>query len=103
MFLLVPAYPGCPGSKAIKRSLLWLDGSQQGLVGGKTLHKQNPPVLNWRCRLTQVDLYNGRKIGGCGWMDHGWHLCCSIIMDSICVSCRSPLVIVGYAVLCKIK
>jgi len=22
MFLLVPAYPGCPGSKAIKRSLL---------------------------------------------------------------------------------
>ena len=24
MFLLVPAYPGCPGSKAIKRSLLLL-------------------------------------------------------------------------------
>ena len=26
MFLLVPAYPGCPGSKAVKRSLLlaWL-------------------------------------------------------------------------------
>jgi len=23
MFLLVPAYPGCPGSKAVKRSL-WL-------------------------------------------------------------------------------
>jgi len=22
MFLLVPAYPGCPGSKAVKRSLL---------------------------------------------------------------------------------
>jgi len=20
-----------------------------------TLHQQNPPVLNWRCRLTQVD------------------------------------------------
>jgi len=27
------------------------------------LHQQNPlPVLNWRCRLTQVDLYNGRKM-----------------------------------------
>jgi len=25
------------------------------------LHQQNPPVLNWRCWLTQVDLYNGRK------------------------------------------
>jgi len=24
MFLLVPAYPGCPGSKAVKRSLLYL-------------------------------------------------------------------------------
>ena len=24
MFLLVPAYPGCPGSKAVKRSLLFL-------------------------------------------------------------------------------
>ena len=23
MFLLVPAYPGCPGSKAVKRSLLF--------------------------------------------------------------------------------
>ena len=26
-----------------------------------TLHSQNPPVLNWRCQLTQVDLYSGRK------------------------------------------
>jgi len=25
MFLLVPAYPGCPGSKAVKRSLLSFD------------------------------------------------------------------------------
>jgi len=24
MFVLVPAYPGCPGSKAVKRSLLLL-------------------------------------------------------------------------------
>jgi len=29
MFLLVPAYPGCPGSKAVKRSLLLLSGTTQ--------------------------------------------------------------------------
>ena len=23
-----------------------------------------PPVLDWRCQLTQVDLYNGRKTVG---------------------------------------
>ena len=34
---------------------------QQGHAGSKTLHQQNPPVLNWRCRLTRVDVYNGRK------------------------------------------
>ena len=28
----------------------------------KHLHQQNPPVLNWRCQLTQVDLYNGHKM-----------------------------------------
>jgi len=26
---------------------------QQGHAGSKTLQQQNPPVLNWRCRLTQ--------------------------------------------------
>ena len=31
-------------------------------VSNTTLHQQNPhSVLNWRCRLTHVDLYNGRK------------------------------------------
>ena len=34
---------------------------QQGHAGSKTLHQQNPPVLNWMCLLTGVDLYNGRK------------------------------------------
>ena len=29
-------------------------------MASKTAPK-NPPVLNWRCQLTQVDLYNGRK------------------------------------------
>ena len=23
------------------------------------MHQQNPAVLNWRCQLTQIDLYNG--------------------------------------------
>ena len=31
MFLLVPAYPGCPGSKAVKRSLLLLLSKVNGL------------------------------------------------------------------------
>jgi len=26
------------------------------------LHQNNPPVLKWRCRLMQVDLYNGHKM-----------------------------------------
>ena len=34
---------------------------QARACGHKTLHQQDPPVLNWRCRLTQVDLYNGHK------------------------------------------
>jgi len=33
----------------------------QGHADSKTVHQQNPPVLNWRCQLMQVDLYNGRK------------------------------------------
>jgi len=28
-------------------------------AGSKTLQQQNPPVRNWKWRLTQVDLYNG--------------------------------------------
>jgi len=32
---------------------------KKGHAGSKTLHQQNPPFLNWRCRLTQVDLYTG--------------------------------------------
>ena len=37
---------------------------QQGHAGSKTLRQQNPPVFNWRCQLKQVDLYNGRNMGG---------------------------------------
>jgi len=32
MFLLVPAYPGCPGSKAVKRSLLLYLACYPGLM-----------------------------------------------------------------------
>ena len=39
------------------------------------MHQQNPPVLNWRCQLTQVDLYNGRKTGGC--------CCCYVIAVAV--------------------
>ena len=30
-------------------------------MGSKTLHPQNPPVVNWSSRLSQVDLYTGRE------------------------------------------
>ena len=30
-------------------------------MDSKTLHQQNPPVLNQRCQLRQVDLCNGHK------------------------------------------
>ena len=53
MFLLVPAYPGCPGSKAVKRSLLLLllfcaltllVGQQEGHTACKKL---SGGVLAW--------------------------------------------------------
>jgi len=31
---------------------------QQGHASRKTSHQRNPSVLNWRCRLTQVNMYN---------------------------------------------
>jgi len=36
---------------------------QQWHTGSKTLLQQNPPVLNWGRRLTQVDPFNGRVRG----------------------------------------
>jgi len=36
MFLLVPAYPGCPGSKAVKRSLLLLQHNIQNMLNLQT-------------------------------------------------------------------
>ena len=43
-------------------SLIWMCWlSSAGDARSRTLHHQNPPVLNWKCRLMQVDLYNGCK------------------------------------------
>ena len=33
----------------------------KGMRGSKTLHQRNSPVLSWRCRQSQVDLFNGCK------------------------------------------
>jgi len=41
---------------------------QQGHAGSKTLRQQNPPVLYWECRLTQVDKFNGCKSVGAFWL-----------------------------------
>ena len=58
----------CPYIYLCKVVVPWISSSysadncrHQGHAGSKTLHQQNPPVLHWRCWLTQVDLYNGRK------------------------------------------
>jgi len=32
---------------------------QQGHAGSKTLHQENLPVLNWRCQLMHVCVYDG--------------------------------------------
>ena len=37
----------------------WLPSARA--CSSKTLHQENPPVFNWRCRLTQVDLYIRHK------------------------------------------
>jgi len=35
--------------------------SARAMRAAKLCTIQNPPFFNWRCRLMQVDLYNGRK------------------------------------------
>jgi len=43
-------------------NLEYITCHQQGHAGSKTLHQQNPPVINWRCWLTQVDLYTYTRL-----------------------------------------
>ena len=39
---------------AARRASGLLKTAWLGAPSSKSLHQQNPPVLNWRCRLTQV-------------------------------------------------
>ena len=50
---------------------------QQGHVCSKTSLQQNHPVLNWEWRLTQIDLYNGRKMALCVFSVSGTDSACS--------------------------
>ena len=37
----------------------------KGMQAVNLMHQQYPPVLDWKCWLTQVDLYNGHKTVVC--------------------------------------
>jgi len=53
----------------------------------KTLHQQNPPVLNLRCRLTQVDLLTAIKLGRCDWCSWKvavFFILCKLIVTLFC-------------------
>jgi len=74
MFLLVPAYPGCPGSKAVKRSLLLLLLFLGGMRGG-----------------AKVTIEPHRHEGMCTVLYHSPYyeliiLCSYLIWKGICVS-----------------
>jgi len=81
---------------------------QQGHAGSKTLHEQNPPVLNWRCRLTQVDLYNGRKmvlvvvvvvlflVLGCMWCKVDCDQYCSVLSTALTPSAHYEQVMTAF-------
>ena len=86
MFLLVPAYPGCPGSKAVKRSLLLLlypfsaltllVGLQEGhpackkLIGG---------VLAWLSQTDNLSVWS--EVQTCIWSS--WCHCHSLSLASV--------------------
>jgi len=74
MFLLVPAYPGCPGSKAVKRSLLlllllltiavyllvkWLCPSLHVLAWFFLLRCLNDVIHTYVCRLSSCVCLQG--------------------------------------------
>ena len=42
----------------MNKTKVMISGERQMVwhAGSKTLHQQNPPVVNWRCRLTRVEL-----------------------------------------------
>ena len=96
--------------KLQRQSLLWdftvmtddllADGNQchchwQGHAGSKTLQQQNPPVRNWSCWLTRVDLCNGSK-------NHGWGTYGLLLhtRNQFLSHCAAILRICGHPVLC---
>jgi len=73
MFLLVPAYPGCPGSKAVKRSLLLLLLFLQTFIlkqclSGCVLHNSLLYLLLKNCDFLNTDISQGSVATrlGCG-------------------------------------
>jgi len=75
MFLLVPAYPGCPGSKAVKRSLLLL-----------LLFSRTTWVSRYQKGKTSLDLNEARNyvVSGMQWnqLDHMQTICTSLRTDN---------------------
>jgi len=70
MFLLVPAYPGCPGSKAVKRSLLLFSASEATATWRFTNFVLYYIVLY--CCLSEIEVA-------------GFHLNCGVFRDCVCV------------------
>ena len=52
MFLLVPAYPGCPGSKAVKRSVVVVVVSQE--FGWEERLQDDPFYVEWDVKPCSV-------------------------------------------------
>ena len=75
---LVPAHPGSPGKRAIKRVCVCVKRSlascplsectgchQKAHMSSETLLQQYPSALTWGCWLTKADLCNSHKVVGC--------------------------------------
>jgi len=54
MFLLVPAYPGCPGSKAVKRSLLLLFQHKICYIHSCLLYMLNVELFDVKCYVLEI-------------------------------------------------
>jgi len=63
MFLLVPAYPGCPGSKAVKRSLLLLLLSGEFCIfEDKSLSGVHDMINHFACDFAKCSLIFTTKL-----------------------------------------
>jgi len=86
MFLLVPAYPGCPGSKAVKRSLLLLLLLTQTTTTTtfNCLFSRTTWISQYQKGKTSLDLNEERDGGVLGWQ---WHQ--QDHMQTICTSLQT--------------